>query len=357
MGWRQRFEKLGSGLSERILPAAQLQGLGMDPASAQAAQLAAMRQFGIGLLSNVGTGNSFGQGLGQAFQMANQGGLQSAQMQVDAGMRREQMERLKRQAVQPVLVDNGAGGGTYVDAPDALGKQPYAPSKQQEPTSRYVAPGGVLVDDAGKEIYRNEIKPDTPKGREPPSGYRWSKDGNLEAIPGGPNDPSVTNTRKGVQPLRKEFRSLPSVKDYETALPLLVSARKAPDDGYGDLQLIYTAGKVLDPGSVVREGELALTVAAGSPLQRIIGKTRFSVEKGGRLTPETRKQLLGMLNERVMAYRQGYDRDYQQYAQYARESGIDPSQIVGGHAANAYQPKAQPKPAGGKRLRFEDLPP
>lgn len=166
----------------------------------------------------------------------------------------------------------------------------------------------------------------------------------------------ATNDRRSgqdQQKLRKEFRGLQTVKDYETSLPLLVSARKAPDNGYGDLQLIYTAGKVLDPGSVVREGELALTVAAGSPLQRVLGTTRFTTERGGRLTPQTRQQLLGMLNERVLAYRQAYDRDYNQYAEYARESEFAPEQIVGRHAANAYGSGGQTKPqqnSGPKRI-------
>lgn len=170
---------------------------------------------------------------------------------------------------------------------------------------------------------------------------RFGPDGKqLAAVaPKPPEGPSV----KDAQRLRKEFRGLPSVKEYETSLPLLVSARKAPDTGFGDLQLIYTAGKVLDPGSVVREGELALTVAAGSPLQRVIGSTRFTAEKGGRLTPTTRKQLLEMLNERVLAYRQAYDRDYGQYAEYAREGSFQPDQVVGRHAANAYGSKAVTK--------------
>lgn len=168
------------------------------------------------------------------------------------------------------------------------------------------------------------------------------------------NAPAPGAKPADVARLRKEFRSLTPVKDYETALPLLVSARKAPDNGYGDLQLIYTAGKVLDPGSVVREGELALTVAAGSPLQRIIGQTRFSIENGGRLTPETRKQLLGMLNERVLAYRQGYDREYEQYSDYGEASGMVPRDVVGRHAANAYQsqpspPTSQQDPAARER--------
>jgi hypothetical protein len=148
-------------------------------------------------------------------------------------------------------------------------------------------------------------------------------------IQGGPADPTGPQAKRNTQPLRKEFRSLQSVKDFETAVPIIKSAQKAPDNGYGDLQLIYSVGKLLDPNSVVREGELALTIAAGSPLQRIIGNTRFTAERGGRLPPKSRQQILEMLNERVGAYQQAYDRDYEQYAQYAGELGIDPPQIVG----------------------------
>lgn len=141
---------------------------------------------------------------------------------------------------------------------------------------------------------------------------------------------------KSIQQLRKEFRSLPTVKDYETVLPLIESAKKAPDNGYGDLQLIYTAGKILDPGSVVREGELALTLASGSPLQRILGTTRFSLEKGGRLPPKLRQQLVGMLQERVSATQSAYTRDYDQYSQYAQEGGVDPTSVVGSRPESAF---------------------
>lgn len=250
------------------------------------------------------------------------------------------IERLMPKASEPYTLSPGQ---TRFEGGRAVAQ---LPEKTEASRPQYVGSGGVLLDpETHDEIYRNPVS-ERSRANEPPSGYRWAAGGNLEPIAGGPADPAVTNTRRGVQPLRKEFRSLQSVKDYETSLPLLVSARSAPDDGYGDLQLIYTAGKILDPGSVVREGELQLALAAGSPLQRILGTTRFSVEQGGRLTPAVRQQLLGMLNERVLAYRQAYDRDYQQYGEYARESSIDPSQIVGSHAANAYRER-QPPESGG----------
>lgn len=149
-----------------------------------------------------------------------------------------------------------------------------------------------------------------------------------------------TNDRerlKTTQALRKEFNDLQTVKDYRTALPIIESAVNAPDTPQGDLQLVYSVGKLLDPNSVVREGELALVMEANSPIQRLIGATRLNFAGGGRLTPTTRNQIMQMLNERVGAYRQAYDQDYSQYADYARRQGVDPQEIVGNRADAAFQ--------------------
>jgi hypothetical protein len=137
--------------------------------------------------------------------------------------------------------------------------------------------------------------------------------------------------------LRKEFDAHSAVKAYTETLPLLQTARNAPDTGAGDLQLIYTAGKVLDPGSVVREGELLLFQKAGTPLQRLVGEMRFNASEGGRLSPQARQQILAMLNERVLGYRQGYDRERERFAGYAEGYGVEPETVVGDHLANAYQ--------------------
>jgi hypothetical protein len=219
----------------------------------------------------------------------------------------------QEQSAQPKAPEYRAVGDSLLELPTAPGGQP-------------------------RVAFQAPPKPEKPeKGPDAPSGYRWNAEGGLEPIPGGPSDPSGPGARKNVQPLRKEFEGLDSVKSFKTSLPLLVSARKAPDNGYGDLQLIYTAGKILDPGSVVREGELALTVAAGSPLQRIIGQTRFSTENGGRLTPQTRKQILEMLNERVLAYRQAFDQDRERFGTYAEEAGGKREDVIGQHPANAFK--------------------
>jgi hypothetical protein len=248
---------------------------------------------------------------------------------------RAQTEAKKKAA--PIEEQRLPGSGRYLatQGGNPVGS-PWAPPEQNAPQKPgYGAPQPGMNPQTGKPD--QYVVDDN-------GGVKWL---GVQPVEQGPKPIDVAKTRK-------EFRALPSVKDYETALPLLVSARKAPDNGYGDLQLIYTAGKILDPGSVVREGELALTVAAGSPLQRIIGQTRFTTENGGRLTKETRKQLLGMLNERVLAYRQGYDRDYQQYAEYASAANMTPRDVVGRHAANAYQDNKAP--AGEGRVQKTEAP-
>ncbi len=93
MAWREKLQQVMAGLGNGILPTAQLTGMGLDPMQAQVAQQAAVRQFGLGMLSNIGTGNSFGQGLGSAVQFANQNGIQSAQMGLTSQRERDRVQR------------------------------------------------------------------------------------------------------------------------------------------------------------------------------------------------------------------------------------------------------------------------
>lgn len=116
------------------------------------------------------------------------------------------------------------------------------------------------------------------------------------AGPGGaPLPPKGENVAK----LRDEFNKREEVKNYNAALPVLRAVSNAPDTAAGDLDFIYGVGKILDPGSVVREGEMALVIKSGTPLQRILGTAQWSAEQGGRLTKEQRGQLMEALNGRV----------------------------------------------------------
>jgi len=101
---------------------------------------------------------------------------------------------------QPPYVPEGAAvpdgkGGWTVPAPRAA-------KPATEPRPQVVAPGGVLVSPDGKPIYTNPKAPPAPGGGgmggtgKPPIGYRFTADGSLEPIPGGPADQKTTEKAK-----------------------------------------------------------------------------------------------------------------------------------------------------------------
>ncbi|MGJ3630211.1 hypothetical protein AB5I41_31445 [Sphingomonas sp. MMS24-JH45] len=82
--------------------------------------------------------------------------------------------------------------------------------------------------------------------------------------------------------LRADYEALPSVKTYTAALPVYAAGLRSGADAAGDLNLIYAYAKVMDPNSVVREGEQASV--AGGTLGSIRRPRSFksSLAKGGR---------------------------------------------------------------------------
>ena len=138
--------------------------------------------------------------------------------------------------------------------------------------------------------------------------------------------------RKGqedVDALRKEFSALPQVKSFTESVPYINSARKAPDTPAGDFALIYGVGKILDPNSVVREGEMNLVIKAGSPAQRVQGFLNHLRGKG-QLTPEMREQLTQMLNQAVSERQGQYEAAKESFTEIAASRGYKPDQIFVG---------------------------
>lgn len=149
--------------------------------------------------------------------------------------------------------------------------------------------------------------------------------------------PDPIKLRREATTLRKEFDTLPEVKDFKAALPVLMSARNAPDTAAGDIDLAYAVGKIYDPKSVVRESEQKLVYTTGSVLQKLIGGANVALTGGTRLPSEVRQKLLNALNNRVLQFRQAYDQTRGTYEGYANQSGFDPVNVIGQHPASAYK--------------------
>lgn len=148
---------------------------------------------------------------------------------------------------------------------------------------------------------------------------------------------SGQRTQQGVIELRKEFNALPEVKNFREVLPIIESVQRAPNTPAGDIDLIYGVGKVMDPNSVVREGEMTLVIKSGSPAQRLQGYVNY-VHGGGRLGPAQRQELLGIMQSRVQGLKSNYDAARKTYETAADRGGLPREQIFVENAVPAAPP-------------------
>lgn len=172
---------------------------------------------------------------------------------------------------------------------------------------------------------------------------------------GGKLPPNFDDTQK----LRKEYQSQTNVKKFDDAIgpyqSMLTSA--ATDTATADIDMVYGLATILDPESVVREGEFATIRAAQSIPDRFKGEIQYLFEGKGRLSPEAREKLMEIAANRVESYRAQAMRDSERFGELATEYGMDPALIrrnfqdiprFSPRGVAADQP-APSSPAGGAR--------
>lgn len=156
-----------------------------------------------------------------------------------------------------------------------------------------------------------------------------------------------------VSAARKEFTSLPQVKsfaDQTAAYGRIISSVEDPSPA-GDLALIFNFMKVLDPGSVVREGEFATAANAGGVDERVRGLYN-RVISGERLTPEQRSDFADRSTRLYGGAQSQYRAIAEQYAKFATSAGLPAEQVIPdfGYSGQMYQRPLEfqrpPAPAG-----------
>jgi hypothetical protein len=198
--------------------------------------------------------------------------------------------------------------GNAVEMVDELNTQPGA-SFSKSMTPGQVAENKIAQANLGLRAEQNRIAADANAATREVGGGQAARE-----------------TGKLVADLRKEVNALPQVKNYNAVVPIIKSAETAPDTKAGDLQLIYGVGKILDPDSVVREGEMVLVTKTGSPAQRIMGYMNY-LRGRGQLTPEHRKQLREMLKGRVDELKRSRDAAVSPYSRQADMMKLPKDQI------------------------------
>lgn len=149
--------------------------------------------------------------------------------------------------------------------------------------------------------------------------------------------------------LRKEFLTLPEVKDFRNVLnstQQIMSLAKGEGSAMGDLAAIFSYMKTLDPGSTVREGEAASAQnAAGIPER--VRNIYNNLISGERLSPEQRAD---MANTAITLYKSragNYNALVGTYSGLLQSEGADP---VANGVAPAPELAFEPAQAPGEQL-------
>jgi hypothetical protein len=139
-----------------------------------------------------------------------------------------------------------------------------------------------------------------------------------------------------VNTLRDDFKGEQVVKDYNIQKSgfqqsqLVDSYNATPQD---DISLVFSFMKVLDPGSVVREGEFETAKKYTSTLDSL-GVKFDQVMKGTLLSPTQRENIKKSMEKRFGTAASNYQNVADQYANQAKSYKVDPQDFIIDYGAN-----------------------
>lgn len=167
--------------------------------------------------------------------------------------------------------------------------------------------------------------------------------GQIKPYPAGAGDAdTVLERSKFEQQLRKEYSALTSEKRTINDSVSRVKTGASLDSGTGDLAIVYGYMKLLDPGSVVREGEFATAEQTAGLPQQIVGLYN-KIVNGERLTPDQRSQFVTAAEGLASDKEKRFTTTRQQFENIARSAGADPARVLldeGGTPTPAAAPAA-----------------
>lgn len=143
----------------------------------------------------------------------------------------------------------------------------------------------------------------------------------------------MTGGQKGFEnerALRNDFQGSPEYKGFQemkSAYSQVMDSLKQ-NTPIGDVAAATKIMKLLDPGSVVRESELAIAMQATGLMDRVIGYAD-SIVKGQKLTPAQKVEFGRLANELFSTAATSFNEKRDQYSELASQYGFDPARVVG----------------------------
>lgn len=207
-----------------------------------------------------------------------------------------------------------------------------------------------FIDAEGKKV-EAYTPPATPNAQPsviqpPPPGadpVAWNKAQN-ERIAAQGMPASFDDTAK----VRHEIRQLPSYKNMAEAAPIYKTMLDAAnrDSKASDLNLVYGLGKIFDPGSVVREGEMVMVKNTAGLPEWFVG-TVNALNGGAALTPETRQAIMNEARSRISSYKSLFDQDAGMYSGIAERNRMKREDVIPDFGEFPEWKKAVKPEAGG----------
>lgn len=200
------------------------------------------------------------------------------------------------------------------------------------------AAGDPSLDETQRDILLRAAELLQPKPTTPDQRYQEVEGvGLVDLLPPGGGQPTAVQfpeselpeNFKGEADLRKEFSALPPVKEFQTQANAMQRVADSATDpsAAGDLALIFSYMKLLDPGSVVRETEFANAQnAAGVPDQ--IRNLWNRLRTGERLNPDQRDDFVGRAAKIYQGAEQQYGALEAQYRNIAEQQRLDPTRTL-----------------------------
>lgn len=350
---------MANGVLSTIPQGALMGGGMMDP------RAAALTQMGLGLMSASGpsrTPVSLGQGLGQAGQMGMQAFQQTNQANQQqqifamkmAEVQREEEERKKKQAAMAQLAADPrfAGMGPLLQvAPGAAidraipkptgTESPFAKIQPKDYTPESVAKFSttknpadlVAVADPAKAPSESDLAKLTRERDALPPNHpnRPLYEAKIKKLTEAAPPISITNLPPDKKfewedKLRADYKGdVKAFREVEDAHRIIKNALLNPSPA-NDLASSTKFMKLLDPGSVVRESELAMAMQASGMLDRMANYHRMMLS-GEKLTPTQRADFAraaDMIYENVQSKWSEIDGIYDESA---KAYGLDPKRV------------------------------
>lgn len=169
----------------------------------------------------------------------------------------------------------------------------------------------------------------------------------------GATNLNVNTGQKGLENemnIAKSFKSEPIYKDFgdmQTAYKQVVTALDQ-NTPIGDVAGATKVMKLLDPGSVVRETELGIAMAASGRMDRL--QNYFTLwASGEKLTPTQRSDFKNLSRELYAAAGQAYNKKRGEYKQFADVYELKNIEAILGDEAKI--PSAFPAPGGDSKRK------